>query len=67
MLDTSDAAAPALTRMRVAVAGFLTRSAEDEVILITTGRQARSRAITTDRRKLRETAAGLPPTAPAPC
>jgi hypothetical protein len=61
MVDTSDAAAPALTHMRTGVANFLDAlPPEDEVILITTGRQARVRVPpTTDRRKLKETAAGL--------
>jgi von Willebrand factor type A domain len=61
MLDTSDAAAPALTHMRSAVANFLDAlPPEDEVILITTGRQMRVRVPpTTDRKKLKETAAGL--------
>ena len=61
MLDTSDAAAPALTHMRAAVATFLDAlPPEDEVILITTGRQMRVRVQpTTDRKKLKETAAGL--------
>ncbi len=61
MLDTSDAAAPALTHMRAAVPNFLDAlPPEDEVILITTGRQARIRVPpTTDRRKIKEAAAGL--------
>jgi hypothetical protein len=61
MLDTSDAAAPALTHMRSGVASFLDAlPPEDEVILITTGRQMRVRVPpTTDRRKLKEAAAGL--------
>ena len=60
MLDTSDAAAPALTHMRAGVAEFLDAlPPEDEVILITTGRQMRVRVPpTTDRKKLKETAAG---------
>ncbi|MGH9142934.1 MAG: VWA domain-containing protein [Vicinamibacterales bacterium] len=61
MLDTSDAAAPALTHVRSGVANFLDAlPPEDEVILVTTGRQVRVRVPpTTDRRKLKETAAGL--------
>jgi hypothetical protein len=61
MLDTSDAAAPALTHMRNGALAFLDAlPPEDEVILITTGRQMRVRVPpTTDRRKLKETAAGL--------
>src|SRR4051794_12592851 len=61
MLDTSDAAAPALTHMRAGVANLLDAlPPEDEVILITTGRQMRVRVQpTTDRKKLKDTAAGL--------
>jgi hypothetical protein len=61
MLDTSDAAATGLTNMRAGAANFLDAlPPEDEVILITTGRQARVRVPpTTDRKKLKETAAGL--------
>ena len=61
MLDTSDAAAPALTHMRTGVANFLDAlPPEDEVILITTGRQMRVRVPpSSDRKKLKETAAGL--------
>jgi VWA domain-containing protein len=61
MLDTSDAAAPALTHMRAGAAAFLDAlPPEDEVMLITTGRQMRVRVPpTTDRRKLKDTAAGL--------
>jgi len=61
MLDTSDAAASALTHMRTAVANFLDAlPPEDEVILITTGRQMRVRVPpTTDRKKLKDAAAGL--------
>src|SRR4051812_8170401 len=61
MLDTSDAAASALTNMRAGAAAFLDAlPPEDEVILITTGRQMRVRVPpTTDRKKLKETAAGL--------
>jgi hypothetical protein len=61
MLDTSDAAAPALLHLRSSVANFLDAlPPEDEVILITTGRQMRVRVPpTTDRRKVKETAAGL--------
>jgi hypothetical protein len=61
MLDTSDAAAPALTHMRAAVANFLDAvPPEDEVILITTGRQLRVRVPpSTDRKKLKDAAAGL--------
>jgi len=60
-LDTSDAAAPALSSMRTAAIGFLDAlPAEDEVLLVTTGRQARVRVPpTTDRKKLKDTAAGL--------
>jgi hypothetical protein len=61
MLDTSDAAATALTNMRAGALGFLDAlPPEDEVILITTGRQMRVRVPpTTDRKKLKDTAAGL--------
>ncbi len=61
MLDTSDAAATALTHMRAGVAAFLDAlPPEDEVVLITTGRQMRVRVPpSTDRKKLKETAAGL--------
>ena len=61
MLDTSDAAASALTHMRAGTLAFLDAlPPEDEVILITTGRQMRVRVQpTTDRKKLKETAAGL--------
>ena len=61
MLDTSDAAAPALTHMRAGAIAFLDAlPPEDEVILITTGRQMRVRVPpTTDRKKLKEAAAGL--------
>ena len=60
-LDTSDAASPALTHMRAAAVGFLDAlPPEDEVLIVTTGRQARVRVPpTTDRRKLKETAGGL--------
>ena len=61
LLDTSDAAAPALNHMRSGALAFLDAlPPEDEVILITTGRQMRVRVPpTTDRKKLKETAAGL--------
>jgi hypothetical protein len=61
MLDTSDAAAPGLTNMRNGALAFLDAlPPEDEVILITTGRQMRVRVPpSTDRKKLKETAAGL--------
>ena len=61
MLDTSDAAAPALTHMRAGAIALLDAlPPEDEVLLVTTGRQMRVRVPpTTDRRKLKETAAGL--------
>lgn len=60
-LDTSDAAAPALMHVRAAAAAFLDALLpEDEVLLATTGRQARVRVQpTTDRRKLKEAAGGL--------
>ncbi|MCU1383061.1 MAG: hypothetical protein JWL71_1758 [Acidobacteria bacterium] len=61
ILDTSDAAAPALTHMRAGALAFLDAlPPEDEVILITTGRQMRVRVPpSTDRKKLKDTAAGL--------
>lgn len=61
ILDTSDAAAPALTHMRAGVAALLDAlPPEDEVLLVTTGRQVRVRVPpSTDRKKLKETAAGL--------
>src|SRR5476649_1286466 len=61
MLDTSDAAAPALTHMRAGAIALLDAlPPEDEVILVTTGRQLRVRVQpSTDRKKLKETAAGL--------
>jgi hypothetical protein len=61
MLDTSDAAAPALTNMRNGAQVFLDAlPPEDEVILITTGRQLRVRVPpSTDRKKLKDTAAGM--------
>ena len=41
-LDTSDAAAPGLTHMRNAAIAFLDAlPPEDEVLIVTTGRQAR--------------------------
>jgi von Willebrand factor type A domain len=60
-LDTSDAAAPALMHLRAAAAAFLDAlPPEDEVLLVTTGRQARVRVPpTTDRRKLKEATGGL--------
>ena len=61
MLDTSDAAAPALSHMRAGAMAFIDAlPPEDEVILISTGRQMRVRVPpTTDRKKLKDTAAGL--------
>jgi len=61
MLDTSDAAGPALNHMRTGAVALLDAlPPEDEVILITTGRQMRVRVPpSTDRKKLRDTAAGL--------
>ena len=60
-LDTSDAAAPALTHLRAAALAFLDAlPPEDEVVLVTTGRQARVRVPpTTDRAKLKKEAGGL--------
>jgi hypothetical protein len=61
MLDTSDAAGPALNHMRTGAVALLDAlPPEDEVILITTGRQMRVRVQpSTDRKKLKDTAAGL--------
>jgi hypothetical protein len=61
MLDTSAGTAPALNHMRAAVAGFLDALPnDDEVVLITTGRQVRVRlGPTTDRQKLKDMAASL--------
>jgi hypothetical protein len=61
ILDTSDAAGPALNHMRAGAVAFLDAlPPEDEVILITTGRQMRVRVPpSTDRKKLKDTAAGL--------
>jgi len=60
-LDTSDAASSALNHMRAGALAFLDAlPPEDEVLLVTTGRQARVRVQpTTDRKKLKETAGGL--------
>ena len=61
VLDTSDAASPGLVHMRTAAVAFLDAlPPEDEVLIVTTGRQARVRVQpTTDRKKLKETAGGL--------
>ena len=60
-LDTSDAAAPALSHVRAGAIAFLDAlPPEDEVLLVTTGRQARVRVPpTTDRAKLKREAGGL--------
>ena len=60
-LDTSDAAAGALTHMRAGAVAFLDAlPPEDEVLIVTTGRQVRVRVQpTTDRKKLKDAAAGL--------
>jgi len=61
MLDTSQGTAPALMHLRAAVAGFGDSLApEDEVLVITTGRQVTVRLQpTTDRQKIKDLAAGL--------
>jgi hypothetical protein len=61
ILDTSDAAAPAINHLRAGVLAFLDAlPPEDEVLMATTGRQMRVRVPpTTDRKKLKDTAAGL--------
>jgi VWA domain-containing protein len=60
-LDTSDAAASALIHVRAGALAFLDAlPPEDEVLLVTTGRQVRVRVQpTTDRKKLKEAAGGL--------
>jgi len=60
-LDTSDAASTALQHLRAGALAFLDAlPPEDEVLIVTTGRQARVRVQpTTDRRKLKEVASGL--------
>jgi hypothetical protein len=61
ILDTSDAAAPAINHLRAGVLAFLDAlPPEDEVLLATTGRQMRVRIPpSTDRKKLKDIAAGL--------
>jgi hypothetical protein len=61
MLDTSQGTAPALNNMRTAVAGFGdSLRPDDEVLVITTGRQVSVRLQpTTDRQKVKDVAAGL--------
>jgi hypothetical protein len=61
MVDTSDAANPAIAHIRTALVAFLdTLGLEHEVMLVTTGRQMRLRVpATTDRKKLTQAAGGL--------
>ncbi|HEY2151382.1 MAG TPA: VWA domain-containing protein [Vicinamibacterales bacterium] len=61
MVDTSDAANAAIAHIRTGVVSFLeTLAPEQEVMLVTTGRQMRVRVpFTTDRKKLVSTAGGL--------
>jgi len=61
MLDTSEAAAPSVTHLRSGLVLFLDAlPPDDEVMLVTTGRQVRVRTPpTTDREKLKALAAGL--------
>ncbi len=61
MVDTSDAASGAIQHIRTGVVSFLeTLAPEQEVMLVTTGRQMRVRVpFTTDRKKLVSTAGGL--------
>ena len=61
ILDTGDAAAPAINHLRAGLLALLDAlPPEDEVLLVTTGRQMRVRVPpTTDRKKLKDTAAGL--------
>lgn len=63
LVDTSDAAAAALTHVRAGLVEFIDAlPPEHEVLLVSTGRQMRVRVPpTTDRKKLRETAGGLFP------
>lgn len=61
IVDTSDAAAPALTFLRAGVMAFLeTLPPEHEAMLVSTGRQLRVRVPPTmDRKTLKDTANGL--------
>jgi hypothetical protein len=61
IVDTSDGASKALTDFRTGLVAFLdTLPPEPEVMLVSTGRQTRVRVPpTTDRRKVREAAAGI--------
>ncbi len=61
MVDTSDAANAAIAHIRTGVVAFLeTLAPEQEVMLVTTGRQMRVRVpFTTDRKKLVSAAGGL--------
>ncbi len=61
MVDTSDAANLAMAHIRTGLVSFLeTLAPEQEVMLVTTGRQMRVRVpFTTDRKKLISTASGL--------
>jgi Mg-chelatase subunit ChlD len=63
MIDTSDAAAPALNHLRAGLLAFLDAlQPEHEILIVTTGRQARVRLQpTTDRKKARDSAAGIFP------
>jgi len=60
-LDTSDGAASAITHMRAGTIAFLDAlPPEDDVMIVTTGRHLRVRTQpTTDRKKLKDLAAGL--------
>src|SRR5262249_38308483 len=61
LVDTSDAAAPAITQVRPGLLQFLdTLPPEHEVMLISVGRQLRVRVQPTlDRKKLKDAAGGL--------
>jgi VWA domain-containing protein len=61
VLDTSDGAVSGLTHMRVGTMAFLDAlPPDDEVMIVTTGRQLRVRTQpTTERKKLKDTASGL--------
>jgi hypothetical protein len=63
LVDTSDAASPALNHMRLGLVALLdTLPPDAEVALISTGRQVRVRVSpTTDRKKLKDAASGLFP------
>jgi hypothetical protein len=61
VLDTSDGAANGLVHLRAGATAFLDAlPPDDEVLIVTTGRQLRVRTQpTTDRKKLKDTASGI--------